>query len=143
MAPIPEPEGAVLEAFEREATVTSPAECREVWLAQLPYFSPRPERAAPMLEDVVFRPEVHHPRDWGELDALAALATTQIPVLAIGAGKDPAFPFALAERIAATAPNGRALLLEQCGHFPFAEDPTRYWGEIAAWLAQTAPRARR
>lgn len=143
MASIPEPEGAVLEAFEREATVASPEECHEIWLAQLPYFSPQPERTAAMLADVVFRPEVHHPRDWGELDALAALAKTQIPVLAIGAGNDPAFPFTLAERIAATAANGRALLLEDCGHFPFAEDPTRYWSEIDAWLAQAESRTRR
>jgi pimeloyl-ACP methyl ester carboxylesterase len=143
MAPIPEPEGAELEAFERAAAVASPEDCRAAWLGLLPHCTPQPERAAAMLNEVSFRPDVQHPRDWGELHALDALAASSIPVLAIGTGSDPAFPFALAERIAASAPNGRAVLLEQCGHFPFAEDPGRYWGEIAGWLDVTKPRSPR
>jgi proline iminopeptidase len=135
MAEPPEPEAAVREAFEREATVATPEECREVWLAQLPFFTSDPERVAGMLRDVVFRPDVHHPRDWGELHALDALAAAPIPVLAIGAGRDPAFPPALAERIGDAAPQGTVLRLEHAGHFPFAEDPEAYWGAVARWLA--------
>jgi pimeloyl-ACP methyl ester carboxylesterase len=130
----PEPEGAVLEALEREATVSTPEECREVWLAQLPFFSPEPERASGMLRDVVFRADVHHTRDWGELHALQALAAASIPVLAIGAGRDPAFPIALAERIGAAAPNSTVLALADSGHFPFAEHPDSYWGAVITWL---------
>src|SRR5215212_2935628 len=44
-------------AFEREATVSTPEECREVWLAQLPLFAVDPARVAPMFDDVLFRPE--------------------------------------------------------------------------------------
>jgi proline iminopeptidase len=133
----PEPEGAVREAFEREATVATPQECREVWLDQLPHFASDPDRVAPMLSDVAFRPDVHHPRDWGELHALDALAAAEIPVLAIGAGLDRAFPIALAERIADAAPAGDLVLLEEAGHFPFAEDPEAYWGAIASWMEAT------
>ena len=133
----PEPEGAVREAFEREATVATPEECREAWLGQLPFFTPDPERVAGMLRDVVFRPDVHHPRDWGELHALGALAAADIPVLSIGAGRDPSAPIALAERIANAAPRGTLVRLADAGHFPFAEDP-RLLGRIARWLGETA-----
>ena len=138
----PAPEGAVRDAFEREATVATAEECRDVWLGQLPFFSPDPKRVASMLRDVVFRPAVHHPRDWGELHALDALARTRIPVLAIGAGRDPAFPVAMAERIAHVAPNGSLLRLEGAGHFPFAEDPSAYWAGVARWLGSNPPTPR-
>ena len=74
-----------------------------------------------MLRDVLFRPEMGRPRDWGELEALTALAFTEKPVLAIGAELDRAIPPEAARRIAITAPNGELLMFEGCGHFPFAE----------------------
>jgi proline iminopeptidase len=135
----PEPPAAVREAFEREAAVATAEDCREVWRAQMPYFAEDPDLAGAMLADVVFRPAVHHPRDWGDLHALEALAAATAPVLAIGGGRDPGFPLALAERIAATAPRGRLLRLEAAGHFPFAEDAAGYWDPVARWLAETAP----
>lgn len=129
---------AVIAAFERERTVATPEQCREAWLGQLPFFSRTPERVAPMLDGVAFRPDVHHPRDWGDLHALDALARTPIPVLAIGATHDAPFPPALAERIAATAPNGTAVEIADAGHFPFADQPEAYWGAIVDWLRATA-----
>jgi pimeloyl-ACP methyl ester carboxylesterase len=131
---------AVEAAFERESEVGSAEEARQVWLDQLPFFAPTPEgeeavRAA--FADVVFRHEgLRHP-DGGELHALAALATTDIPVLAIGAEHDRSTPPAAARRIAATAPRGDLLILDGVGHFPFAEDPEAYWGGVARWLANS------
>ena len=131
---------AVRGAFERESEVTSAEEARQVWLDQAPFFAATPEGEAAvreMLADVVFRHEgLRHP-DGGELHALAALATTDIPVLAIGAEHDRATPPAAARRIAATAPRGELLMLDGAGHFPFAEDPARYWGGVRDWLERT------
>ena len=79
------------------------------------------------------------PRDWGELEALTALAFTEAPVLAIGAELDRAIAPEAARRIAATAPAGDLLMLDGCGHFPFAEAPEAYWTGVEAWLLRTAP----
>jgi proline iminopeptidase len=91
-----------------------------------------------MLRDVLFRPEMARPRDWGEVEALTALAFTDAPVLAIGAEHDRAIPPECARRIAVTAPNGELLMFDGCGHFPFAEAPERYWPAVEDWLLRTA-----
>jgi pimeloyl-ACP methyl ester carboxylesterase len=132
----------VTAAFEREATVTSPEECRQVWVDEMPFFAVDVEAAERMLEDVVFTPEMHHERDWGDLHALEALAACSRPVLAIAGEHDRPTPRPLAERIAATAPHGELLVIDGVGHFPFAEAPERYWPAISAWLSRTAPPGR-
>jgi proline iminopeptidase len=124
-------------AFEREDTVTTPEECRSVWRDEMRFFAAEVERAAAMLDDVVFSPEMHHPRDWGDLHALDALAATDKPVLAIAGDRDPIRPVPLARRIADAAPHGELLVIEGAGHFPFAETPERYWPELARWLSRT------
>jgi proline iminopeptidase len=127
----------VREAFERESSVATPEECREVWRDQLPFFSVDPARVEPMLDDVVFQVEAHHEHDLGELRALGALAASDIPVLAIAGSEDRAIPPAAARRIAATAPRGELLLIDGAGHFPFAETPDRYWPPLVDWLRRT------
>jgi pimeloyl-ACP methyl ester carboxylesterase len=123
---------SVRAAFEREGTVATPEECRQVWLDQLPFFSELD--IGGMLGGVHFRPDAHHSHDWGDLHTLDALASADIPVLAIAAEGDRAQPPANAERIAATAQHGTLLRLPG-GHFPFAEDPERYWSAVADWLS--------
>ena len=125
---------AVAAAFEREASVTTPEECYEVWRDQLPWFANDPEAVEPMLDRVVFQPEAHHERDWGELHALGALAALEAPVLAIAGADDRAQPPPNAERIAGAARHGELLVIEGTGHFPFAETPDRYWPPLIDWL---------
>jgi pimeloyl-ACP methyl ester carboxylesterase len=125
-------------AFEREGSVTTPEECREVWRDQLEFFANDPAKVEPMLDRVVFQPEAHHPHELGELHALDALAGTDIPVLAIAGADDHATPVPLARRIADTAPNGELLIIEGAGHFPFAETPDRYWPAVVDWLTRTS-----
>ena len=111
-----------------------------MWLDQLPFFAPTPEGVEAVREafaDVVYRHECLREHDWGELHALTALATTEIPVLAIGAEHDNSTPPAAARRIAATAPQGELVILEGVGHFPFAEAPDRYWRAVRRWLDHT------
>ena len=128
-------------AFQLEERVTSDEEAREAWLGQLPFFVPTPEGVEAVREafaDVVYRHQaVLHADQGGELHALAALATSDIPVLAIAGELDLGTPPAAARRIAATAPQGELVVLEGVGHFPFAEAPERYWGAVRGWLDRT------
>jgi pimeloyl-ACP methyl ester carboxylesterase len=123
-------------AFEREHSVATPEECRQVWRDQLPFFAVDPAKVEPMLDEVVFQPEAHRGRDFGDLHALDALAAADIPVLAI-VGDHDRFGTAAAERIAGTARRGELLLIEGAGHFPFAEAPDRYWPALIDWLRRT------
>jgi pimeloyl-ACP methyl ester carboxylesterase len=129
---------SVRAAFEREASVSTPEECREVWAGQMPFFVGSPDRVDSVLEafaDVRYRPEMHHSRDWGDLHALGALAAAEIPVLAIAGEHDRATPVAASRRIAATAPRGELRVIAGAGHFPFAETPDEYWPALSRWLA--------
>jgi proline iminopeptidase len=132
----PEVAARVEAAFEREGSVSTPEECREVWIDQMPFFAVDADRTARMLDNVVFQVEAHHEHDLGELHALGALAATDIPVLAI-VGAQERFGTGAAERIAATAPRGELLIVEGAGHFPFAEAPERYWPPLIDWLNRT------
>jgi proline iminopeptidase len=125
-------------AFEREGSVTTPEECLEVWRDQLEFFADDPATVEPMLDRVVFQPEAHRRRDFGELHALGALAATDVPVLSIGGAHDRGAPPPFAERIASAAPNGELLIVEDAGHFPFAEQPDRYWPALIDWLTRTS-----
>jgi proline iminopeptidase len=129
---------SVTDAFEREDSVQTPEECRDVWRDQLPFFAVNPAAVEPMLDRVVFQPDAHRSRDFGELHALDALAATDIPVLAIAGEHDRGTPPVMAERIAQAAPNGELLIIEGAGHFPFAETPDRYWPAVVDWLTRTS-----
>jgi pimeloyl-ACP methyl ester carboxylesterase len=138
LAGLPEDVAAAVDAaFEREASVRTPEECREVWRDQLPFFAVHPERVEPMLAGVLFQVEAHHEHDMGELHALGALAAAEIPVLAIAGEHDRPSPPAAARRIAETAPHGELLIVPGAGHFPFAEAPDLYWAAVAGWLDAT------
>jgi proline iminopeptidase len=123
-------------AFERESSVATQKECRQVWIDQMPFFAVDPDKVVPMLDDVDFDVEAHREHDLGELHALEALGATDIPVLAI-AGAQDRFGTGAAERIAATAPRGDLMIVEGAGHFPFAEAPERYWPPLIDWLRRT------
>src|SRR4051812_24798385 len=47
---------SVQAAFEREDTVATPEECREVWRDQMPFFAANVECGLAMLDDVIFTP---------------------------------------------------------------------------------------
>ena len=135
----PDERERVEEGEAREAAASSPQQAKDAWLMQAPRLAVDPAAYERMLRDVIFRPEMGRERDWGELEALGALAGADVPVLAIGAELDRATPPECARRIAATAPQGDLLMIEGSGHFPFAEAPERYWPALEAWLLRTAP----
>jgi proline iminopeptidase len=132
---------SVRAAFDRESEVESVDDCRRVWLDRMPFFvgaRDRVERLRAAFSDVAYRVEIQREgeRDWGELHALPALRESDIPVLAIAGEHDRAQPPANARRIAEAAPRGELLVIEDTGHFPFAENPAAYWGGVQEWLAR-------
>lgn len=131
--PFAEAADDVRAAFDEEEDVQTPEECRAIWLRQLPLVADAD--IAAMLDDVVFQPEAHRGRDWGELRALPALTAFERPLLAIGGRHDRMTPPPFAQRIADSAPSGDLLLVDG-GHFPFAEDPAGYWDAVADWLSR-------
>ena len=82
----------VEEGEAREQVASSPQQLKDAWLAQAPRLAVSEAALLRMLRDVLFRPEMGRPREWGELEALTALAFTEKPVLAIGAELDRAIP---------------------------------------------------
>ena len=127
----------VAEGEAREQVASSPQQLKDAWLLQAPRMVVDERALERMLRDVICRPDMGRPRDWGELEALPALAVTDKPVLAIGAELDRAVPDVAARRIAATAPRGDLLIVEGSGHFPFAEMPDRYWPALIDWLSRS------
>lgn len=132
---------SVRAAFDREHEVETVDDCRRVWLDQMPFFVGAPDRVERLraaFSDVAYRVEIMREgeRDWGELHALPALRENAIPVLAIAGEHDRAQPPANARRIAEAAPRGELLVIEDTGHFPFAEAPEAYWGGVQEWLAR-------
>jgi proline iminopeptidase len=127
----------VEEGNAREQVASSPQQLKDAWLLQAPRLAIDERAYERMLRDVIFRPEMGRPRDWGDLEALSALAVSDKPVLAIGGEHDRAIPDVAARRIAATAPRGDLLIVEGSGHFPFVEAPERYWPPLIDWLSRT------
>jgi len=64
------------------------------------------------------------------IDHIPVLPTLQIPVLAAYGRHDPYYPVALAEYIAAHAPQGRHVVFEESAHAPHYEEPDRFFEVI-------------
>jgi proline iminopeptidase len=132
---------SVRAAFDRESAVESVDDCRRVWLDQMPFFVGAPDRVERLraaFSDVAYRVEIQREgeRDWGELHALPALRESDVPGHPTAGAHDRAQPPANARRIAEAAPRGELLVIEDTGHFPFAENPAAYWGGVQEWLAR-------
>jgi proline iminopeptidase len=131
---------AVEDAWNRENDATTPEALRDAWIDQLDYYAASPEGAERLRErwrGVTYQTGPNRPHDWGDLEALDALAG--VAVLAI-AGEHDRMPRALQQRIADASPRGTLAVIEGAGHFPFAETPAAYWETVARWLEETDPR---
>jgi proline iminopeptidase len=130
----------VVAAFEREGSADSPEECRSVWADQLPFFLADPD--GPLVDDlrrrwsdVVYRPDIGRHEEWGAPDLLGSLSTVEVPVLAIAGRADRAIPPSFTEAIADAVVDGHAAVIDDAGHFPFAEQRRRYVDEVSSFVA--------
>lgn len=79
----------------------------------------------------------------GAFDLRPQLATIKAPTLVIHGASDP-IPMASAHEWAAGLPDGRLLVIEQSGHFPFVERPDAFFPAATAFLkGEWPPAARR
>ena len=79
----------------------------------------------------------------GAFDLRPQLAAIKVPTLIIHGTSDP-IPMASAREWAANLPNGRLLVIEQSGHFPFVERPEVFFPAATAFLkGEWPPAARR
>jgi pimeloyl-ACP methyl ester carboxylesterase len=60
--------------------------------------------------------------------------TSGLPLLVVGGDADPLIPAQVCEQLAAASPNGRAEILEGCGHLPNLERPEELNRMLAAFV---------
>lgn len=78
----------------------------------------------------------------GAFDLRPQLAAINVPALVIHGASDP-IPMASAREWAASLANGRLLVIEQSGHFPFVERPETFFPAATAFLKGGWPPAAR
>jgi pimeloyl-ACP methyl ester carboxylesterase len=127
-------------AFEAEEHVETPEDCHAVWMGEMPFFLSDPE--GPALadidrhwKDVRYSPEIHRHGAFGDFDVRASLPGVTVPVLVITGRDDRITRPEESEEIAVLLPNATLRIVEDAGHFPFAEQPDAYLGAIRDWLA--------
>ena len=69
----------------------------------------------------------------GEFDLREALRAVKLPVLVVHGRNDP-IPLASAEAVAG-ALDGRLVVLEDCGHVPYVEQPLALWDALQRFLS--------
>jgi pimeloyl-ACP methyl ester carboxylesterase len=75
------------------------------------------------------------------IDILAALTRVETPTLVSVGDLDPVTPVGAAEEIVAALPDGigRLVVLAGAGHFPWLDDPDRYWPTVIEFIASSRP----
>ena len=76
-------------------------------------------------------------RAQARLDHRDVVRTLRVPVLAVYGRHDPYYPVELADWIAASAPQGEALVMEESAHFPFLEADTEVFNQALARFARS------
>ena len=132
----------ILSSIARESTAQTPDEVTALMRDQLPvhFADPRDPRIADYAERTatsVYRPDtLRHlaATGYGSIDVEARLGSITQPVLVLAGAVDRICPPAASEAIAAGAPRGELVLLQQSGHFTFVEENERYLAAVADFL---------
>lgn len=62
-----------------------------------------------------------------------------VPTLIIWGADDPVIPVAHAHEAAAAMPGAALEIMDGCGHFPYTEDPRRFWQLLIEFMSSTEP----
>ena len=68
------------------------------------------------------------------LDYSARLGEVTAPALILCGRHDPQFPLPASEQLADGLPDARLVVFEQSGHYPFVEEPARFWEVVGEFL---------
>lgn len=97
-----------------------------------------PDNGGDVLRDVRYSADALNRSLFGDMashDATPRLGAIQAPTLVIGGDDDAIMPVEEAYTPLVTAiPNATGVLIEDCGHFPFAERPDAFVDAVTSWL---------
>lgn len=132
----------VTASWERESTVETPEECKQLIADQMPFHVAEPE--GPLVgwlndsDRVVYRPEVlRHFASGGEyglVDQRAALRSLTRPVLVLSGTLDRTTPAASAQELAGAIPTAEHVLVDGAAHMVPYEQPEAFHAALRAFL---------
>lgn len=67
---------------------------------------------------------------------LSSLGTVRVPALVISGAEDWITPPAVVEQLASALPDSELVMIPNCGHFPWVEQPTVFFGAVRAFLGR-------
>jgi len=134
----------VTASWEREATVATAEECRQLLADQMPYHFADPE--SPLVawtiehDAIVYRPEVlrHFATggEYGLVDNRDVLRRLERPVLVISGAHDRTTPAESAHELAEALPSCEELVLENSAHMTPYEEPEAFLSALRGFLAR-------
>jgi pimeloyl-ACP methyl ester carboxylesterase len=134
----------VLASWEREPTVSTPAEFKQLMADQYPYqvADPTGPLVAWLIENdrVVYRPEIlRHFAEGGEYgmtDLRAELAKVQRPVLILSGAHDRTTPAASARELADAIPGAEHVFIDGAAHMLPYEQPEAFHAALESFLTR-------
>lgn len=134
----------VTRSWEREASVETPEECRQLLADQMPFHVADPE--GPLVawlnanDHVVYRPDVlrHFASggDYGMEDLREALAACPQPVLVVSGAHERTTSAASARELAELLPNADFVVFERSAHMVPYEEPEAFLAALRSFLAR-------
>lgn len=134
----------VTASWEREATVETAEQCKQLMDDQIPFHLADPEGplVQRLIDDdrVVYRPEVlrHFSADgeYGLDDLRPTLRSFTRPVLVLSGAHDRTTPTASAQELVDAIPTAEHVILEHTAHFVPYEEPEAFLAALRAFLAR-------
>ncbi len=131
-------------SWQREPTVQTPEEARQLWFDQIPFHLADPE--SPLVEELVrsdrmvYRPDVlrHFSGDgeYGMLDLRDELRSFEKPVLVLIGAHDRTTSPASAHELAQLLPRGEEVVLPHTAHMIPYEEPHAFLSALRGFLAR-------
>ena len=132
----------VTASWQRESTVETPEECKQLLADQMPFHVAEPEGALVRWlnenDHVVYRPEVlrHFATggEYGLVDQRDALRTFSRPVLVLSGAFDRTTPAESAQELADAIPTAEHVVVEDAAHMIPYEQPEAFLGALRGFL---------
>ena len=136
----------VTASWAREASASTPEECREILSDQLPFHfhdpqDPRIEAMRSGLDEMVFTPEVLRAaarEGYGDIDVEQRLGEVTHPVLVLAGRHDRTCTVAAAEAIAGGIPGAELCVFENSAHMMFIEEQAAYVAAVEDFVKRHA-----
>lgn len=102
----------------------------------LPLYNRRPSPFGPRRSWQNTRVLTHFNAEFFEMDLRPGLADVRCPTLVLCGRDDPMTPVVASEEIASLVPGARLVVLDECGHGTYRDQPEATEAELRAFLAQ-------